>query len=407
MINIKYQPTMKMQNNITNLINPDDLSAVTLPTADAHGLPNAAYTEAQIFAFERDNVLGKSWAALGFCDDYKEPGTVVPLEFMGLPLLISCDTNGARRVFHNVCSHRGMRLLTAKKKTNGLLVCPYHAWSYELNGCLKATPHIGGEGKHQVDGFCKEKNGLKEVRSGEWMGILFINLSGDAPAFEKYIAPLNQRYEKFIGSGANSLAMPRVDAGDQIQVNCNWKLAVENFCEAYHLPWIHPDLNSYSPLSKHKCFEINENFAGQITTNFDMNSGGRNVLPAFPDWPADKYSIGEYPTFYPNLLLGFQVNHFYALIIYPISENQSHEIYRLFYIGDGALDACFADARRANLKAWKQIFEEDVDAVEGLQLGRQSPGFRGGVFSPKLDTATHHFHKWVARKYTQAILSPG
>ena len=387
---------------MSELISKSELAAVLAPTAAARGLPNAAYTEAAMFAFEREHVFGDTWAALAFCDDYTTPGMVTPIDFMGVPLLIVCDQHGDRRVFHNVCSHRGMRLLTAPKKTNGLLVCPYHAWTYALNGELKATPHIGGEGRPRADGFCHAKHGLKPVRSGEWMGILFINLSGGAVDLYEYVAPLNERYQKFIGDGAHRLAMPAADAGGELQVKCNWKLAVENFCEAYHLPWIHPDLNSYSPLSKHYCMTIGDNFAGQGTKNFNMRANGRDSLPHFPDWPRDKFSIGEYPTFYPNLLLGFQVNHFYALIIYPLAADESREEYRLFYIGDGAHDTKYKNARAANLAAWKQIFEEDVSAVEGLQLGRASPGFSGGVFSPALDGPTHHFHQWVARKYARA-----
>lgn len=395
-----------MKQTLTNSISFDNLAAVEQPIAKASGLPNAAYTDPQFHQFERDYVFGKTWAALAFCADYAAKGTVAPLDFMGLPLLIVCDQNGTLGVFHNVCSHRGMRLVNETKKTNGLLVCPYHAWSYDLHGNLKSTPHIDGVGRNQAAGFCREQHRLRAVRSHCWMGILFINLSGDAPEFVEHAKPLIDRYAKYIGNtGAPELVQSKSDAGLSFTAQCNWKLAVENYCEAYHLPWIHPSLNSYSPLEQHYCMLISDDFAGQGTNTFNPTLDQSIDLPVFPEWPADQYKIAEYPTFYPNLLLGFQVNHFYGVIIYPLANNRIHEEARFFYVGDGANSEQHLANRQSNLKAWQKVFAEDIGAIEGMQQGRQSSGFQGGVFSSAMDAPTHHFHQWVARKYRHAYES--
>lgn len=392
-----------MKQPLPRAISLDDIEAVERPIATASGMPNAVYTEPQFHPFERDHVFGKTWAALAFCDDHRGEGVVTPVDFMGLPLLIVRKRGGDLAVFHNVCSHRGMRLVNARKKTNGLLVCPYHSWTYDLDGALKATPHIGGQDTHQTDGFCRENHGLKAVRSHCWMGVLFINLSADAAEFSAHAAPLMARCRQYIGGdGEALLACPQSDAGLSLEVRCNWKLAVENYCEAYHLPWIHPALNSYSPLARHYSMLISDDFAGQGTTLFNPALDGATPLPVFPDWPGDKHKVAEYPTFYPNLLLGFQVNHVFAMIIHPLAADKTREDVRLFYIGEGATAARHLPTRQSNLKAWEQIFREDIDAVEGMQNGRRSPGFHGGVFSPALDAPTHHFHQWIARKYRAA-----
>lgn len=392
-----------MKQTLSQSVSLDNLSAVEQPIADARGMPNATYTDPQFHQFERDHVFAPTWAALTFCADHNEPGKVTPVDFMGLPLLIVCNQDGDLSVFHNVCSHRGMRLVNETKKTNGLVICPYHAWSYDLNGNLKATPHIGGVGNNQVEGFCREKHGLKPVRSHSWMGVLFINLSGDAVEFSDYIAPLTTRYAPYIGNkGMDKLVQSKSDAGFSMELECNWKLAIENYCEGYHLPWIHPDLNSYSPLERHYCMLISDNFAGQGSTSFNPSLDGNTSLPIFPDWPKEKHEIAEYPTFYPNLFLGVQVNHWYALIIHPLSANHIREEVRFFYIDDGASDKKYLATRKSNLKSWQKVFLEDIRAVEEMQIGRLSPGFQGGVFSAEMDTSTHHFHKWVARKYRQA-----
>lgn len=392
-----------ISQTIPQTISPAHLAAVECPIAVASGMPNAAYTDREFHRFERDHLFAKTWTALAFCDDHRSEGVVTPVDFMGLPLLIVGDKDGNPAVFHNVCSHRGMRLVKEAKKTNGLLVCPYHAWTYDLNGALKATPHIGGVDANQVEGFRRENHGLKPVRSHRWMGILFINLSGDAPDFDTHAAPLIDRYRQYIGAdGGRDLGPAQPDDGLSLEANCNWKLAVENYCEAYHLPWVHPSLNSYSPLDRHYCMFISDDCAGQGTNTFNPVLDGGTSLPLFPNWPEDKREVAEYPTFYPNLLLGFQVNHFYALIIHPLGADRIREELRIFYVGEGATAEQYRPGRESNLEAWRRVFNEDIDAVEGLQLGRCSPGFGGGVFSPVMDAPTHHFHQWVARKYRAA-----
>ncbi len=392
-----------LNQSIATAVSADNLAAVERPAATACGLPNATYTDPQFHSFEREQVLGKTWAALAFCADHDRTGTVTPVDFMGLPLLIVCNQQGDLGVFHNVCSHRGMRLVNATKHTNGLLVCPYHAWTYDLTGNLKATPHIDGVGNHQMAGFCREKHGLKAVRSHCWMGILFINLSGEAAEFNEHIAPLAARYAPYLGGdGERLLAQSQSDTGLSFEAQCNWKLAVENYCEAYHLPWIHPSLNSYSPLERHYHVIISADFAGQGSDTFNPILAGDTPLPTLPCWPKEQLKIAEYPTFYPNLLLGFQVNHFYGVIIHPLANDRIREEVRFFYVGDGASAEQHLRNRQSNLKAWRKVFSEDIDAIEGMQQGRKSPGFQGGVFSPTMDALTHHFHQWVARKYQQA-----
>ena len=110
-----------MKQALEQSISIDNLAAVDRPIAKACGMPNAAYTDPKFHQFERDHVFGKTWAALAFCDDHSSAGTVTPVDFMGLPLLITSNKKGELAVFHNVCSHRGMRLVNEQRKTNGLL----------------------------------------------------------------------------------------------------------------------------------------------------------------------------------------------------------------------------------------------------------------------------------------------
>ncbi len=380
-------------------ISESEIQSVLKPIEQATGMPNAAYTDQAAFEFERDHILARHWTAIGFAD-HLAANTVKPMDFMGIPILITRDKQDSIRVFHNVCSHRGMKLVDKEKTTNGLVVCPYHSWTYSVSGALKATPNIGGVGVNTVDNFECANNGLKTIRSHIWMGILFINLDGEAPDFENSAIELIARYQKLMGADAEQQLQKGGDDSDlSITLKCNWKLAVENYLEAYHLPFIHPSLNTYSPLSQHTPEIFSDKAAGQVTSTFDPTLGGDKPLPVLPNWDNDRISTGEYPALYPNLLLGFQANHMFAMIIIPESPETCREELSIFYVGDAAISEEFDVQRAENMTAWIGVFNEDVEPCERMQIGRNSPGFSGGAFSPILDRCSHHFHQWIARQY--------
>jgi choline monooxygenase len=382
------------------------LDAVHQPIAQASGLPNAAYDDPNLFAYERDNVLGKNWAGLLFASELPKNGFAKPVDFMGLPLAVMRNREGELKVFHNVCSHRGMILLREETEVEGMVRCPYHSWTYDLNGNLKGTPHIGGVGKHSAEGFVCEKHGLRSIRSSIWNDIVFINLSGDAQPFSDFISPLEQRWAEFTGEeGFSNLKIAPTGTSMELTVNANWKLAVENYCEAYHLPWVHPSLNTYSPLDQHYNLIVNDDMSGQGSYSYNLSDIAGTSLPQFKDWPADKIRQAEYVSLYPNILLGVQADHVFSIILMPQSNNCTLEKLQLAYIGPEATGDKYAACRSSVLESWKVVFGEDVFAVEGMQKGRKSPAYQGGVFSPVLDGPTHHFHQWVANQYAKDAVS--
>ena len=382
----------------------ESIVAVQNRIEKARGLPNAAYDDPELFEFERNHVFAKTWAGLEFISSLPEKNYAKPVTFMGLPLLLIRDKHGRIRVFHNVCSHRGMILVTEAGPLRNLLRCPYHSWSYNLQGDLKSTPHIGGVGENTAPGFSCETNGLKEIRSAQWMGIIFINLSGDAIDFDEFIAPLQKRWEQFTGQGVFETLQVADSYGSlELNVKSNWKLAMENYCEAYHLPWVHPGLNSYSPLDQHVNLHVNEYMSGQGSLNYQFTTVDGESLPSFPHWPEDRKTVGEYISLFPNIMLGLQIDHTFAMIVQPQASNESLEKLQLFFVNEEATSAAKKHCRRGVLNAWEVVFKEDVFAIERMQQGRKSPGFKGGVFSPVMDQPSHVFHKWVAKRYQEAL----
>ncbi len=375
------------------------LHRVDQPIATATGLPNEQYTTDDSFEQDRDSVIAPAWAALTFVDELPEPGYVLPVDFMGLPLLAVKDKQGQIRVFHNVCSHRGTRLAAKACKVAGSIRCPYHSWTYALSGELVGTPHIGGHGIHEHPAFDKSLHGLREVRSQCWLGTVFVNLSGDAEPFEQAIRPIRESWQRYLTPETFDHLSDLPSSGTMhVQVNANWKLAVENYLESYHLPTIHPELNRVSPLRSHDYLEPFANGAGQRSLSYTSAEVDGTRLPTLAEWPADKAKEAEYPVLYPNTFFGVHADHLFVLILRPLSHNLTAEHARLFYPLEQSNSPPYKPVRDAVLAGWTEVFQEDVDAVESCQIGRASPAYGGGAFSPVMDEPTLHFHQWVARK---------
>lgn len=373
-----------------------EFAAVNRPAGSARGLPNRFYACAEAARVERDTVLASTWTCIGFTGDLP-PGHALPVTFMGLPLVLVRDPAGRNRVFHNVCRYRGHRLVARLCPLKGAIRCPYHSWTYGSDGSLRGTPHIGGHGIHEVNGFDKSERGLFEVRSAVWLDMVFVNLSGDAPPFEQHIEPLLERWHQFTGpDGLRALQPADEDGRMQLELRCNWKLAVENYCESYHLPWIHPGLNSYSKIQDHYNIVAGDWGAGQGTRVFDFTERSGISLPRFGNWPKDKLKTAEYIAFFPNVLIGLQNDHAFAFVLKPQAPDRTVEALQMYYLGNAARGDAYAHARRVMLEGWREVFLEDVGVCEAMQQGRTSPAFDGGSFSPALDVATHHFHRWVA-----------
>ena len=379
-----------------NLAISDLAAAVERPIGEATGLPNRVYTSPEFFQLELDRIFAPSWACLGHAADVPRAGDLRPVQLLGVPLFMARAADGAVHVFHNVCSHRGNELVWKPCQVKGAIRCPYHAWTYDLEGRLTGTPNIGGIGRHDVDGFDRGAHGLRAVRSAVWLDLVFVNLSGDAEPFEAHIAPLAERFEGLGGPGYESRLHPAATHGEfRFDVRANWKLAIENNLDASHLPWVHPSLNRQSPFVDHYCFLDDTQFAGQGSSAYDTVDHASPSLPRIEAWPA---RTGEYPSFYPNVFVSGHGDHFWTMVLEPVAPDRTVERWRSYFVDGAAQAADFDSARSAIKEQWACILGEDVAVVEGMQRGRNSPAFDGGVFAPVLDPPVHHFHRWVAKR---------
>ena len=395
---------MNLNKKLSDILDPNKIEVVKNPIEKAHGLPNECYLNNDYLEFEKEKIFKNNWTMIGVASSVPNPGDAKPFNLLGIPILIVRNKENEVKVFHNVCSHRGFKLVDQECKLKNVIRCPYHSWSYDFNGKLTVTPHIGGLGKHEVEGFDKSNSNLKEIKSNIWMDLIFININSNAKPFEDFIKPLEDRWSKFISKKDQKLIRHSTDNGYfNMTVNSNWKFAIENYCESYHLPWIHPELNKVSNISDHYHIEDeNLNFSGQGSNKYSQQFDGNIKFKCFPNWPIELSEKSEYVSLYPNVMLGIHIDHFYAFWLEPISNNQTKEHFELYYVGDESASSDeFKDIREKNFAFWQEVMNEDVTAIEGMQNGRNSPAYNGGNFSPVMDTPTLMFHKWVATNLTK------
>jgi phenylpropionate dioxygenase-like ring-hydroxylating dioxygenase large terminal subunit len=374
-----------------------DAPGPALPKAANVGLANGHYIDPGIFTQERSSVLFAQWSGIGFGKDVPDPGDLRPVQFLGMPLLIVRDRDRGIRVFQNTCRHRGMILASAPGKGRSVIRCPYHSWCYGLDGRLGATPHVGGPGVSSHADLDPAELGLFEIRSHVWRDVIFVNIDGKAPPFGEVHSVLIERWNEFEGalhSGGETSSF-------KLEVCANWKLAVENYCESYHLPWVHPGLNSYSRLEDHYNIDGMAGFSGQGTRVYRQLKGARGeVLPDFPGLGAKWNEAAEYVALYPNVLLGVHRDHAFAIVLEPVAPDRTIEHVELYYSVSSAETPALDALRAENARLWREVFAEDVFVVEGMQKGRHGMFFDGGRFSPVMDRPTQDFHDWVAQAFS-------
>ena len=385
--------------SLAEILDIEKLNNVNKPIEAANGLPNECYMNRDYLIFEREKIFCNKWVVVGVGSSIPNIGDAKPYNLLGIPLILIRDKNMKIRVFHNVCSHRGFKLLKKECTLKNVIRCPYHSWSYDFDGNLVATPHIGGLNNHQSEKFDKIKSNLKEVKTKIWMDIIFLNINSNEIDFDEYIKPLEQRWSKFISKEDQKLIFHSNDYGYfNLEVKSNWKFAIENYCESYHLPTIHPELNKVSNINDHYHIQgLPNRFAGQGSKKYEQTVKGNKKFKTFPNWDKSLLKNAEYIALFPNVMIGLHIDHFYVFWLEPIAINRTIEHMQMYYVGnDSANGDDLKQLRKENSRFWKDVMLEDINAIEGMQEGRNSPVYKGGNFSPVMDQPTHQFHKWVA-----------
>jgi choline monooxygenase len=368
------------------------------PAGEARGLPGAAYAGAAFYELERRTLFPRVWLAAAMASEIPAPGSVLPRAVAGLPLLFVRDRAGAIRCFHNVCRHRGMAVATSACRDRRMLQCPWHGWTYGLDGQLLQTPEFAGPQAHDLAGFDRGAHGLLEVRIACWFDFVFVNLDGRAGPLEDSLAPLTRRFRAF-----DDFSAYRYAESWQLVYEANWKICVEGAIEDYHLPWLHPEITEGHKRADRSAVEIGGDCFYAVISQSDRLAEGRTPaeVPRLPQVAGvagpDARSI-FFLNIFPTGVMGISPDGLYAGTWLPDGPDRTELTFHFYFVGeDGARDPRYEASRARWIDMVKRVFEQDapiVRAVHERAATRDEIGI-STRFSPFWESAVQRFQQRV------------
>ncbi len=387
---------------LRDLISEEQIAKVRSPIETAAWLPNSTYTSPSFFQLEVDKLFSKTWVSIGFVDDVRNCGDAFPLTTLGgIPIVMVRDEAGELRVFHNICPHDGCLAIWSPKKFLSRIVGIYHGWVWNLDGSLRNATLFDGSAEIQT--LPDRDANLKEIRSAVWQDTVFINLSGDAPGFEEYIAPVEELYADIDLS--NLVVATNKDGSeamiDRFTFDANWKNVYENFAiNVYHEGFTHdeykaaPNVPRVTPEGRRKFEEVDDR--GYHGLKFDEAESdlayGLAATPKLLRKDGRPHDWNTIMTLYPNTNISLFPNFLLITVLSPHAADSTgyDTILRIPQSVDQ--DSRYFDkCEFMLLNDWGYARNEDAEVLKRVQQGRHSPAYDQHFFSPFWESMSHGF----------------
>ncbi len=341
------------------------------PLERASTIPAQWYTNTGIAKLERERVFGRAWLAAGRADQVERAGQFFTIEIAGEPLVVVRGFDGVLRGFFNVCRHHAAAVATTDAGTAQIFRCPYHGWTYGLDGSLKGTPDFGG-----VCEFDRAANGLVPIRVETWEQFVFVCLDADGPALQEWVGNLEARVALL------QLSALRFHGRREYVLRCNWKVFIDNYLDGgYHVPYLHKGLNSVLDYAQYT-IETDERYCLQSSP---IVSSGEHAS-------VEVTRTGErawYYWLYPNFMINIYEGVMDTNLVLPLADDRTRVIFD-FYFADGVN----ADE---SIAVSDLVQQEDVAVCEAVQRGLGSRAFGAGRLSVRREAGEHLFHRLLAR----------
>jgi len=360
------------------------------PFGESRMLPRAAYVDQAVFEWETQHMFGGGWVFAGRSDQVASPGDMRAEPLGTSSVLLTRAEDGVLHAFANTCRHRGHELLPCGASAqHKVIICPYHAWTYGLDGDLRAAA-----GFKNRPGFVTAEWGLAELPVTEWHGLVFVDESGKAGpladglgSLEEHVAPYEM--ERLVVAGRHDY-----------DATANWKILTENYHECYHCPTIHPELCSVSPPHSGENYDASGSWIGgwmslregAATMSLDGSSGG----VALRGLPENALREVAYVGIFPNVLLSLHPDYVMTHVLVPLAADRTRITCSWSFAPEAVASPGFGPAYAVDF--WDLTNRQDWSACEGVQRGLSSPFAAPGPLSPDED-AVYSFVTTVARGY--------
>jgi len=343
---------------------------------DAYTIPAPWYTDARIAQLELHNVFSRTWQAVGRTSQVEKPGQYVTATVAGEPIVAVRGSDGKLRAFYNVCRHHAMTVMNEPCGHAQHMRCPYHGWTYNLEGELRGMTEFEG-----VCNFDRAQNGLVPVRVEAWENFIFVNL-------DPHAAPLHDFLGALVGLAQplNFGGLKFVERRSYIQ-QCNWKVYVDNFLDGgYHVPHMHKGLNSVLDYTNYTIENVDRCCVQSSPVAVDKSSEASAAATR-------KGDRAYYFWQYPNFMLNWYEGYLDTNLVIPLGIDRCEVIFD-FYFGDTS--EAQMPYIRESMGVSERVQQEDIVICDGVQRGLSSRAYQAGRLSVRREAGEHLFHRLLA-----------
>jgi glycine betaine catabolism A len=343
-------------------------------TSGATTLPQRCFVSPDIFAREQQCIFSAQWLLLAHQSQIANPGDYFTQQIGDESLIVLRDQQGEVRAFYNVCRHRGTRLCQEKSgRLRDIIRCPYHAWTYGLDGELMGAPHMD-----KVEGFDKAAHSLHPVSLALWEGFIFLSLAAQPTPFESVFAPLAGKFAHW--------NLPNLRSARRIEydVRANWKLIFENYSECYHCPLVHPGLSKLTPYDSAENDLCEGPFLGgfmPITKGRSLTMSGNACALPIGDIKGEDHHRVFYYSIFPNMLLSMHPDYVMVHQVWPQAPDRVTILCDWLFHPD-AFDRPDFHPEDA-IAFWDMTNRQDWHVCELSQQGISSRAYQPGPYSPR------------------------
>jgi len=371
-----------------DMFDPAHYAGVRRPLLEAETMPPWTYTSEEFYRREVDRIFMKAWNFLGRVEQVRNPGDYFAVNFAGVPLIVLRDDKGEVRAFANSCRHRGSELLEGTGNCKAI-ICPYHSWTYGLDGRLAGAPDMG-----KSTGFRNEDHALVPIHLETWAGFIFVNFDRDAGPLGDFLGDLKEKAAPY------QLEDQMLARRREYIMECNWKLFVENAKESYHIATVHRNtINKYASV-KLAGYGV-EPARGEYCTTFTTHTGSMALLKGDAGFPTLESLHGRReaggtlaPLIYPSTYLACTIDCAWYLELHPMGPNRTKLVHGSLFPRDRFARDDFETVAANYYKRWDLTTDEDIVASERQQRGVNSPFCQPGRFSER-EPLVHEIDNWI------------
>ncbi len=386
-------------STITLDLDPREVARTQEPVERATMLPPRAFADEGVLAWELDNMF-RGWVCVGHVSAVAETGTFMMRELGPDSIVVIGAEDGRPRAFLNVCRHRGARIVEeAEGKVRKRLRCPYHSWSYGLDGSLKAAPHMD-----EVENFDFSCWGLIPVRLAVVGGLVLVDLSGEAPQIDEHVGELLDHLERY--------RLDSLERGGKIEytVEANWKGIAENYNECLHCPGVHPELQALSDYMSGEEVVGEGSWCGgsmtlrEGTTTMAFAAGGHsNGRPPIAGLSDDQVNNVLYFALFPNALVSLHPDYVMVHTLWPRAAGKTDIVCEWFFEPATIAREDFDPSDAIGF--WDTVNKQDWYVCELTQKGVRTRGYTAGRYSAE-EVDVHAFDLLVADRYMEGLREP-